>query len=350
MRLTSPLRLIAITLALFFTGCATSPAGQKARSQTRHEPPLPPPPPREFRAAWVATVANIDWPSKPGLPAAQQIAEIQTLLDRAADLNLNAIILQVRPSCDALYESPLEPWSEYLTGAQGVPPYPFYDPLATWIQEAHKRGMELHAWFNPYRARHKDAKSPDAPKHVAVTRPDLVRKFNGWEWLDPGEPEAAQRTLDVILDVVRRYDIDGVHLDDYFYPYKEYLNNQDFPDDASWQKYQKSGGQLARADWRRDNVNRLIRDLYAGIKRIKPHVKFGVSPFGVAHPGVPDTVESKFDQYNILYADPQLWLKEGWLDYCTPQLYWQLDSKQPYADLLKWWAEQNTLNRHLWPG
>ena len=349
-----PLLIPCAAFLLCLSGCANwCPCTKKADAT-----PLPPAPPREFRAAWVATVANIDWPSKPGLPVARQIEEIHAILDKAVELNLNAIVLQVRTTCDALYASPYEPWSEYLTGKQGVAPVPFYDPLATWVFEAHRRGIELHAWFNPYRARHSGAKSPDAPDHIANTKPEIVRKFHGWEWLDPGEPEARAQTLKVINDVVRRYDIDGVHLDDYFYPYPDYYKDPktkqatltDFPDDPSWKRYQDAGGKLARADWRRDNVNRMIHDIYADIKAVKPHVKFGVSPFGIARPGLPETVKAGFDQYATLYADAQLWLNNGWCDYWTPQLYWRLESPQPYADLLKWWAGQNTLARHLWPG
>ena len=312
-------------------------------------------PPRELRAAWVATVANIDWPSRPGLPVARQIDEMHAILDEAVELNLNAIILQVRPAADALYASELEPWSEYLTGEQGLPPADYYDPLATWVTEAHRRGIELHAWFNPYRARHSGAKSPNAPNHVSQTMPEAVRRFNNWEWLDPAEPRASEHTLNVILDVVRRYDIDGVHLDDYFYPYAAYLKGEgaqakDFPDEAAWNRYQQSGGQLSRGDWRRDNVNRMIHDLYLGIKATKPHVKFGISPFGIARPGLPPEVETGFNQYEELYADAQLWLNNGWLDYWTPQLYWKIDSKQPYKALLNWWVSQNAFNRHVWPG
>jgi uncharacterized lipoprotein YddW (UPF0748 family) len=341
------MRLGLLPLLVLLAGCC--PCLQKQPDSAA----LPPPPPREFRAAWVATVANIDWPSKPGLPVARQVAEINTILDKAREMNLNAIVLQVRTSCDAFYASPLEPWSEYLTGRQGLAPSPYYDPLATWVAEAHRRGIELHAWFNPYRARQSAAKGPDAPDHVANTNPDIVRKFGKYEWLDPGEPAAARQTLAVILDVVRRYDIDGVHLDDYFYPYPDYYKGtdlKDFPDDPSWQRYQQAGGKLARGDWRRDNVNRLMHAIYTGIKAEKPRVKFGVSPFGIARPGVPDTVKSKFDQYNTLYADTELWIKNGWCDYWTPQIYWKLESDQPYADLLHWWAEQNTHHRHLWPG
>jgi uncharacterized lipoprotein YddW (UPF0748 family) len=343
--------LCTAALILFLTGCCGNKTGSPDCCKTQHAgPALPPPPPREFRAAWVATVGNIDWPSKRGLSSQQQVAEMTAILDKASELNLNAIILQVRTSCDAFYASPYEPWSEYLSGKQGVPPEPFYDPLATWVTEAHRRGIELHAWFNPYRARNTSAKSPDAANHISNTRPEIVKKFNGYEWLDPGEQDARQQTLSVIMDVVRRYDIDGVHLDDYFYPYPEYLKNADFPDDPSWKRYQDAGGKLERADWRRDNVNRMIHDIYAGIKAVKPRVKFGISPFGIARPGSPEMVQG-FDQYDKLYADAKLWLNEGWCDYWTPQIYWRISAEnQPYAEILKWWVAENKQGRHVWPG
>ncbi len=181
----------------------------------------PPPSAREFRGAWIATVANIDWPSKPGLPVAQQKAELISLLDRAAQLHFNAVLFQVRSVADAMYASPLEPWSEYLTGVQGKMPQPFYDPLALAITEAHKRGLELHAWFNPFRAAHPEAKSPPALNHVIQTHPELIRHYGSQTWLDPGEPESQTRALDAVLDVVKRYDVDGIVFDDYFYPYPE---------------------------------------------------------------------------------------------------------------------------------
>jgi uncharacterized lipoprotein YddW (UPF0748 family) len=349
MRTTFTLGIAA--LILFVTGCCGNKGGAPDCCKPQHAGVgLPPPPPREFRAAWVATVGNIDWPSKRGLTSQQQVAEMNAILDKASELNLNAIILQVRTSCDAFYASPYEPWSEYLTGKQGVPPEPYYDPLATWVIEAHRRGIELHAWFNPYRARNTSAKSPDAANHISNTRPEIVKKFNGYEWLDPGEEGARQQTLSVIMDVVRRYDIDGVHLDDYFYPYPEYLKNADFPDDPSWKRYQDAGGKLDRADWRRENVNRMIHDIYAGIKAVKPRVKFGISPFGIARPGSPEMVKG-FDQYDKLYADAKLWLNEGWCDYWTPQIYWRIESKdQPYAEILKGWISENQQGRHVWPG
>jgi len=312
-----------------------------------------PEPAREFRGAWVASVANIDWPSKPGLSTEQQQAEMIAILDTAKRLNMNAIVLQVRPSCDALYESKKEPWSEYLTGTMGQPPSPYYDPLAFAVDEAHKRGIELHAWFNPYRARQADAKSPISPDHISVKHPELVRKYGASLWLDPSEKGVQDHSIDVILDVVKRYDIDGVHLDDYFYPYKEKGPNGrilDFPDDSNWQKYQRSGGRLSRDDWRRDHVNHFIERLYKAIKHQKAWVKFGISPFGIWRPGSPPSVRG-FDAYQEIYADSRLWLNQGWIDYWSPQLYWKQDQAgQSYSDLLGWWISQNAKGRHIWPG
>jgi uncharacterized lipoprotein YddW (UPF0748 family) len=329
------IRTITPLLLLFtvLTGCASQ----------------PPAPPREFRAAWVASVVNIDWPSKPGLSVEDQTREMTAILERAAELKLNAIILQVRTSCDALYPSELEPWSEYLTGEQGKPPELPYDPLAAWVDEAHERGIELHAWFNPYRARHPNARTPEAPNHVARTKPHIVKQYGGYLWLDPGEQEAEDHTVAVFLDVVRRYDVDGVHIDDYFYPYPDPKAGE-FPDDASWQKYQFSGGQLSRPDWRRDNINRTIQRIYREVHAVKPHVKFGISPFGIWKPGYPEGVKG-FNQYESLYADAKLWLNEGWCDYFTPQIYWKIEApEQPYGALLNWWIGENTKGRHLWPG
>jgi len=316
-------------------------------------PNAPPPPMREFRAAWVATVANIDWPSKPGLSSEQQKRELIAILDQAVALNLNAIILQVRPACDALYSSSYEPWSEFLTGHNGRAPEPFYDPLAFAVEEAHKRGLELHAWFNPYRASHPKGKSPPSAKHIRRRHPEIVRSYGEYHWLDPGEPGVQEHTLKVILDVVRRYDIDGVHIDDYFYPYRvkdKAGNIIDFPDEPSWNRYRAAGGRLNRNDWRRENVNTFVRQLYQAIKAEKRWVKFGISPFGIWRPGHPPPIQG-FDQYTEIYADPRKWLRNGWLDYFTPQLYWRIDPPaQSYPVLLKWWVEQNTHHRHIWPG
>ncbi|MGV3707217.1 MAG: glycoside hydrolase family 10 protein [Gemmatimonas sp.] len=324
-----------------------------ASAQGAPETGLLPPPVREFRGVWVASVANIDWPSRRDLTTAQSQAELLAILDKCVALRLNAVLLQVRPAADALYESKLEPWSEYLTGAQGRRPSPYWDPLAFAVKEAHARGLELHAWFNPYRARNDDAKSPLVKSHISRTNPSVVKKYGGFLWMDPGEKLVRERTLAVILDVVKRYDIDGVHIDDYFYPYREPTRRGGyvpFPDATSWAKYQKAGGKLGRDDWRRENVNLLVEALYSGIHKTKPWVKFGISPFGIWRPGNPPQIRG-LDAYVELYADSRKWLREGWLDYFTPQLYWPTTREaQSYPTLLAWWAGENIKSRHLWPG
>jgi len=313
---------------------------------------VPPPPLREFRAAWVATVGNSCWPSKPGLSTAQQKAELLAILDRTAALKMNAVIFQVRPACDALYQSSIEPWSEYLTGIQGRAPAPFYDPLAFAIAEAHKRGLELHAWFNPFRAHHFQAVSPVAPSHISKTHPELVRSYGRYLWLDPGEPEVRAYTLRVVMDVVKRYDVDGVHFDDYFYPYheKNFAGlDMDFPDEPSWKKYGVNSG-LTRDDWRRSNVDIFMQEMYHAIKAEKPWVKFGISPFGIWRPKNPPGITG-FDSYAQLYADSRKWLLEGWCDYLSPQLYWAIQPPaQSFPALLAWWNTQNVHHRHVWPG
>jgi uncharacterized lipoprotein YddW (UPF0748 family) len=313
----------------------------------------PPPAPREFRAAWVATVGNIDWPSKPGLPASQQQEEARTILDRCLALRLNAVVLQVRPACDAIYPSSLEPWSYYLTGKQGQAPEPAYDPLKFWIEEAHARGLHLHAWFNPFRARISGAQYELHSSHVGHAHPDWVRSYGNSLWLDPGNAEAGKHTLTVIAEVVRCHDVDGVHLDDYFYPYpvKDSAGKElDFPDEPVWTKYRAGGGKLERADWRRQNVNLLIEQLYQTVRREKPNVLVGISPFGIPRPGVPKGVVG-FDQYAKLYADATFWLRSGWCDYWTPQLYWKVNAPgQPYRPLLEYWVHENVKTRHVWPG
>lgn len=307
-------------------------------------------PEKEFRAAWVATVANINWPSKPGLSTAEQQKEAITLLDFLKDHHFNAVIFQVRPMADALYKSELEPWSYYLTGEQGKAPEPFYDPLQFWVEAAHDRGLELHVWLNPYRAYHPTSKEI-SNKSIVKTNPELVLKLKqGYYWMDPAKKETQDKTAAVVRDIVKRYDIDGVHLDDYFYPYPEYNGGDDFPDDASWAYYQNKRGSLSRGDWRRAAVNTLIERLYKEIKTEKKYVKFGISPFGTWRPGFPTIVEG-FDQYNTLYADAKLWLNKGWIDYFSPQLYWPIN-RMPlsFPVLLGWWSKENTKHRHLWPG
>jgi len=313
----------------------------------------PPSPTREFRGAWLVTVANKDWPSKPGLSVGQQKAEMVSLLDRAVQLKLNAIIFQVRPSSDAVYASPIEPWSEYLTGTMGKAPQPFYDPLAFAIEEAHRRGLELHAWFNPFRALHPLTKSSVAPNHISRTHPEFVRRYGDQYVLDPGEPAVRQHVLRVVMDVVRRYDVDGVQFDDYFYPYpqKDAAGRElEFPDGATWNKYGPAGGFANRDEWRRANVNQFIQSVYQSIKTLKPWVKFGISPFGIWRPMNPPQIRG-MDAYAKIYADSRLWLASGWLDYFAPQLYWAIEPKeQSFPALLNWWVQQNSKGRHLWPG
>lgn len=310
----------------------------------------PPQPEREFRGAWIATVANINWPTEPGLPVGAQRAELNALFDIAVKNRLNAVMLQVRPAADALYDSKLEPWSEFLTGKMGQAPEPLYDPLKYAVDEAHKRGLELHAWFNPFRASHHSFKSPISPDHVSKTHPQWVRQYGVYLWLDPGEPSARRHSLKVIMDVVNRYDIDGVVFDDYFYPYPVKGGNGrniPFPDDASWRKYGNKN--LERNAWRRQNVNHFVRDVRQSIRKAKPWVRFGISPFGIWRPGQPTQIRG-LDAYDALYADARTWFRNGWVDYLSPQLYWAIeDYDQSFPVLLEWWGDQNTQGRHLWP-
>ncbi len=305
---------------------------------------------REFRAAWVATVANINWPSSPDLSVAKQQEEAIQLLDLLERTNFNAVIFQVRPQADALYESALEPWSYYLTGKQGEAPSPYYDPLEFWIEEAHKRGLELHVWMNPYRAHHPSGSEVSESSIVNRKRDLVVELKNGYWWFDPSLKGTQDHGLDVVMDIVKRYDIDGVHFDDYFYPYASYNNNEDFPDDKSWNEYLASGGKMTRKDWRRNSVNVFIERVYKSIKKEKPYVKFGLSPFGIWRPGNPASIQG-FDQYDELYADAKKWLNEGWIDYFSPQLYWPINQiPQSFPVLLGWWNEQNYKNKYVWPG
>lgn len=350
---------------------ATAPAPTSALASQ----PSVPAPLREFRGLWVASVANIDWPSKKNLTVEQLRAEMNVILDAAKRTNLNAVVFQVRPACDALYRSDLEPWSEFLTGESGKPVIGApadYDPLGEWIAGAHARGLQLHAWVNPFRARHFRSDKPDAPSHVSNARADLVRAYDTYLWLDPGEPDAREHSLAVLLDIVNRYDVDGIHYDDYFYPYP--VAKKPFPDEVSFGKYQQApasdavpsgsstsargssaataqvGGGLSLDAWRRQNIDTFVRELYVRVKKAKPHVIVSVSPFGIWRPGSPPQVKG-FDAFTQLNADARRWLREGWCDAMCPQLYWKAESPgQPYARLLDWWIDQNDQHRHLWPG
>lgn len=308
----------------------------------------------EFRAAWIATVENIDWPSQKGLPSDTQKAEFIRLLDKLQENGLNAVIVQIRPAADAFYPSTYEPWSEYLTGVQGKAPVPYYDPLNFMIEETHKRCMEFHAWFNPYRAVFNTVSSSICSDHCTKNFKQWFvtygNKIGGYKkYFDPGNPEARKFVTDVISDVVKRYDIDAVHFDDYFYPY--HIPGKEFPDDASYAKY---GNGLSRADWRRSNCDSIIVMLNRAIKEIKPYVKFGISPFGVwrnknKDPEGSNTIAGQTN-YDDLYADILLWLKNGWIDYVAPQCYWEIGFKKAdYEELVDWWAKHN-YGKHIYIG
>jgi uncharacterized lipoprotein YddW (UPF0748 family) len=251
---------------------------------------------------------------------------------------------------DAVYRSSLEPWSEFLTGEMGKPQD--FDPLEFLVAEAHKRGILVHAWFNPYRAYHPAAKTI-SNDHVARRKPTFVRQYGRYMWLDPTSPDAQKHSIAVIEDVVRRYDIDGVHFDDYFYPYAERDaagKDIDFPDDQNWLAYQNGGGKLSRGDWRRANVNTFIEEVGRAVKRIKPDVVYGISPFGIWKP-MPEKGITGFNAYDALYADARKWLQDGTVDYLAPQLYWETAREgQSFPVLLEWWKSQNTKSRHIWPG
>lgn len=305
--------------------------------------------PREFRGLWIATVANIDWPSRTGLAVAAQQAELITILELARSTGLNAIVLQVRSNGDALYPSSLEPWSRSFSGTQGVDPG--WDPLAFAVTEAHARGLELHAWFNPFRAGNLSDTLRMDPLHLAKRRPEIARAYCTQLWFDPAETVVQDHAIAVVQDVVRRYKVDAVHLDDYFYPYPDSkCPNLDFPDSAGFARYRTGGGTLGRDDWRRDNVNRFVERLYRDAHAVAPTVRVGISPFGIWRPGNPTGITG-LDSYASIYADSRLWLQRGWVDYFAPQLYWSIASTgQSFPSLIDWWTQQNTLRRHLWPG
>lgn len=309
-----------------------------------------PHPKRELRAAWIATVVNIDWPSRKGLSAHEQQAEYVKLLDLLKSVGMNSVIVQVRPAADAFYPSSYEPWSEYLSGVQGKSPEPYYNPLAFMIEEAKERGLEFHAWFNPYRVSMKDTFN-FAEGHPIHKHPEWFLKYGGKWYYDPGHPEAQEFVLQSILETVKHYDLDAVHFDDYFYPYR--IAKEIFPDSASYARY----GQQRFSnvdDWRRDNVDFFVKELAARIKKEKPHVKFGISPFGVWRNKDKDpegsATQAGQTNYDDLYADVLKWLKEGWIDYVTPQLYWNIGFKvADYPVLLDWWSK-HSYGRHVYIG
>jgi uncharacterized lipoprotein YddW (UPF0748 family) len=306
------------------------------------------PPKREFRAAWVATVTNLDWP-RPGTSPAVQRQDLINILDFQANHGVNVIIFQIRTECDAFYPSNYEPWSHYLTGSQGSPPSPYWDPLQFAIDETHKRGMEIHVWFNPYRAVKSVGAYPVSSSHITVQKPEWILRTNSdttYKFLNPGKQAVRTYVTNVVMDVVSRYDVDGIHMDDYFYPYPPgTINNED-----AQTFLEEPRGFTNVGDWRRDNINSLLRQIMDSVVAVKPHVKFGMSPFGIWKNGVPSGI-SGLDAYSTIYADAMAWLRMQSIDYLTPQLYWPIGGPQDYFKLANWWADSTfKYNRHLYPG
>ncbi|RDI42302.1 glycoside hydrolase family 10 protein [Falsibacillus pallidus] len=345
MKALKKLVFLAIMAVMVLSFTLQSPKVGQAEEKTNYQK-------RELRAVWIATVANIDWPSKKGLSADKQKEEFIKLLDDVKGMGMNAVVVQVKPTADAFYPSKYGPWSEYLTGVQGKDPG--YDPLAFMVEEAHKRNLEFHAWFNPYRI---TMNSTDintlSADHPARQHPDWVLAYGKQLYYNPGIPEARKFIEDGIMEVVKNYDIDAVHMDDYFYPYK--IAGQEFPDKATYEKYgQEKFSNIE--DWRRDNVNTLVKDINTAIKSEKSYVKFGISPFGVWRNIANDPTGSETTagqtNYDDLYADTRTWIQNGYLDYITPQIYWNIGFQPAaYDTLVDWWVKE-TIGKpvHLYIG
>jgi len=285
-----------------------------------------------MKGAWVASVYNLNFPSKSGLSVEAQKAQIRSVVSTAARTGLNALMVQVRPECDALYPSTIEPWSRFLTGIQGASPG--YDPLLYFIEEGSREGVAIHAWINPYRAA-TNFLERRAPNHISRRLAEYTYRIGNSLWLDPGQPLVREHIVEVIRDLVRRYAVSGVILDDYFYPYPgRAYSRESFPDHLTFLRY---GGGMPVDDWRRQNVNRLIEELHTAVRELRPGALFGVSPFGIYSKGSPADVAAEIDQYKDLYADPVKWLQNGWVDYLSPQLYWRDKSAQSFSTLLRWW-------------
>jgi len=332
--------------ALVLAACASAAAPEEAAPPVRPSAEELPPVNdvahrRELRGAWISTVFNGTWPSATGLAEEAAKAELVAIFEALADARMNAVFLQIRPECDALYRSALEPWSRFLTGRQGGDPG--WDPLAFAIEEGHRRGIEIHAWLNPYRAA--ASRTQRAPNHLSRTMPDAVRTYGEQLWMDPGVPEVRAHFLEVVRDVLARYDVDGIHMDDYFYPYP--VAGATFDDTAS---YAQHGGGLAKDAWRRRNVDTLVRELGVLVASQRPDVRFGISPFGIYRPGIPEGITG-LDAYAVLSADAPKWIAEGWVDYLAPQLYWPTTQQaQAFGALASWWAGLATSGRSVFVG
>ena len=311
--------------------------------------PQQPQPLYEFRGVWIATVDNIDWPQKGQFNVDSQKADFIRQLDLHVRNGMNAVIVQVRPATDAFYPSTYEPWSQWLTGQQGRPPVPFYDPLQFMIEESHKRGLEFHAWLNPYRANFSIGRASIAPAHITRLHPEWFLNYGGTTYFDPGNKAGQQWVVNIVKDIVGRYDVDAIHMDDYFYPYR--ISGREFPDAAS---YAADPRGLSRDDWRRSNVDTIIYRLSTEIKQVKPWVKFGISPFGVWRNQEKDSLGSATQagqtNYDDLYADILLWLENGWIDYVAPQLYWERGFKRAAFEVLIDWWSKHTYGRHMYIG
>ncbi len=303
----------------------------------------------ELRGVWIATVSNIDYPSKPTISSDIQKEEFIRLADMHKRNGMNALIVQIRPATDAFYPSPYEPWSQWLTGTQGQPPVPYYDPLQFMIEETHKRGMEFHAWMNPYRAVFNIGKSSISPTHITRIHPEWFLTYGDKKYFDPGNKEVQQYVTTVVKDVVGRYAIDAIHFDDYFYPYR--IPGKEFPD---WATYKKYGNGLTKDDWRRSNTDSIIVMLSKAIKEVNKKCQFGISPFGIwrnidKDPRGSNTVGGQTN-YDDLYADILLWLRMGWIDYVAPQLYWEIGHKiADFTTLLDWW-NKNSFGKNCYIG
>ncbi|WP_127937217.1 family 10 glycosylhydrolase [Nonomuraea polychroma] len=331
--MTALLRTVLAALTAAFVSIVT-PTASAAAAACATDPATPK---RQLRAMWISSVANIDWPSRTGLSASAQQAEFRAWLDLAVAKRMNAVVVQVRPTADAFWPSPYEPWSQWLTGTQGG--NPGYDPLAFMVTEAHARNLELHAWFNPYRIANHDDPTRLVSTHPARQNPSWRFAYGGKLYYNPGIPTVRDFIQDAIMDAVSRYDIDGVHLDDYFYPYP--VSGESIPDAATYQQY---GGSFSNiGDWRRNNVNLLVRELDQRIHAAKPHVSFGISPFGIWRNSGTDPLGSRtsgLQSYDAIYADSRQWVKQGWVDYIAPQIYWHIGfSTAAYEVLTAWWSD-----------
>ncbi|MDR1538608.1 MAG: family 10 glycosylhydrolase [Clostridiales bacterium] len=359
-RIVSCAAVVLISFAVSAPAFAQEPGAPSASGALSHPPPAPAPASvpsypssyaqgEEFRGVWVASVANTNWPSKKGLSEQEQKNEFIHLADEAKAMNLNAMIVQIRPTADAFYPSELNPWSSYLSGKQGEDPG--YDPLEFMIEESHKRGMEFHAWFNPFRVSTTSAVLDWDEKSVMIEHPSWVVWYDNMRWLNPGLPEVRDYAVASVMEVVRGYDIDAVHFDDYFYPYP---SGGKFPDKQTYNKYQDGVSDIY--DWRRSNIDSFIKSVHDSIKAVKPEVKFGVSPIGVWRSKTDDPEGSNTTakgSYDTIYADTRLWVRKSWVDYVAPQIYWEIGySTAAYEKVLDFWVSELSANPnvHLYIG